>query len=44
MEGLTSIAPDRAGEVVALGPQVHPGRHPLAMLMTGAVVGILYYL
>jgi CNT family concentrative nucleoside transporter len=39
--GLTSIAPDRAGEIVALGPRsILSG--VLTTLMTGAVVGILY--
>jgi CNT family concentrative nucleoside transporter len=39
--GLSSIAPDRAGEIVALGPRsILAG--VLTTLMTGAVVGVLY--
>lgn len=39
--GLTSIAPDRADEIVALGPRsIMAGI--LTTLMTGAVVGVLY--
>jgi CNT family concentrative nucleoside transporter len=39
--GLSTIAPDRAGEIVALGPRsILAG--VLTTLMTGAVIGILY--